>query len=102
MVRMTVLELVDQLPDPVVLLERCRALAVLDAVFDTRFRTYRFDPAWGGDGVALAEMDNCGGDLYAIVFDPAGVFLYGFDHESDATPWREDDRVHWPGLLDGL
>ncbi|BFV57650.1 hypothetical protein KCMC57_up27540 [Kitasatospora sp. CMC57] len=47
-------------------------------------------------------MDNGSGDQYAIVFDPAGVFLYGFDHESNATPWREEDRAHWPGLLDGL
>ncbi|MEU7107376.1 hypothetical protein ABZ951_20290 [Streptomyces sp. NPDC046215] len=94
-------ELVAELPHPAVLLERCRSLAVLDAIFAGRERTYAFDPAWG-DGVALASMDNGGGDLYAVVFDPAGVFLYGFDHECDATPWREDDRVHWPGLLDGL
>lgn len=47
-------------------------------------------------------MDNGSGDQYAIAFDPAGVFLYGFDHESDATPWREWPRAHWPGLLDGL
>ncbi|MEU2955930.1 hypothetical protein [Streptomyces xanthochromogenes] len=53
-------------------------------------------------GVDLASMDNGSGDQYAVVFDPAGVFLYGFDHESDATPWRESPRAHWPGLLEGL
>ncbi|MFF0415658.1 hypothetical protein ACFYUY_35170 [Kitasatospora sp. NPDC004745] len=42
------------------------------------------------------------GDDYAVVFDQAGVFLHGFDHESDATPWRAEQRAHWPGLLDGL
>ncbi|MFU2340991.1 hypothetical protein [Streptomyces albidoflavus] len=47
-------------------------------------------------------MDNGSGDQYAIAFDPAGVFLHGFDHECAATPWRVWPRAHWPGLLDGL
>ncbi|MFF4170850.1 hypothetical protein [Streptomyces sp. NPDC001744] len=33
---------------------------------------------------------------------PIGAFAAHFDHESDATPWREWPRAHWPGLLDGL
>ncbi|MEV4443121.1 hypothetical protein AB0K09_29760 [Streptomyces sp. NPDC049577] len=98
---MTVHDLVAVLPDPDALLARCRAFAVLDAVFQPAYRRHGFSPAWR-DGVALASMDNGSGDLYAVVFDPAGVFLYGFDHESDATPWREEPRAHWPGLLEGL
>ena len=47
-------------------------------------------------------MSKGSGDLYAIVFEAAGVFLYGFDHESEATPWRSEDREHWPGLLEGV
>ncbi|WP_424888293.1 hypothetical protein [Streptomyces sp. XH2] len=99
----TVHDLIPRLPGPQALLAHCRALAVLDAVLDRdpRYRTHAFAPSWG-DGVALASMDNGSGDLYAVAFGPEGVFLYGFDHESDATPWREEPRAHWPGLLDGL
>ncbi|MDH6114845.1 hypothetical protein P3T36_001196 [Kitasatospora sp. MAP12-15] len=98
---MTVHDLIAVLPAPAVLLERCRAFAVLDAVLDPHAPTHTFEPAWR-DGVALATMENGSGDQYALAFDPAGVFLYGFDHECDATPWREQPRAHWPGLLDGL
>ncbi|MFG3497916.1 hypothetical protein [Streptomyces sp. NPDC047928] len=98
---MTVHALVASLPDPDVLLARCQALALLDAILDTEAPTHSFVSDWR-EGVDLAFMDNGSGDQYAVVFDPAGVFLYGFDHESDATPWRESPRAHWPGLLDGL
>ncbi|WP_345694977.1 DUF4240 domain-containing protein [Kitasatospora terrestris] len=98
---MTVRDLLPLLPDPAELRLRCRAIALLDAVLDERSAAHTYLPDWR-DGVDLACMDNGSGDLYAIVFDPAGVFLYGFDHESDATPWREEERAHWPGLLDGL
>ncbi|GAA2746707.1 MULTISPECIES: hypothetical protein [Kitasatospora] len=98
---MTVRELLSSLPDPTTLRAHCRAVALLDAVLDPRDPLHTFVPDWR-EGADLARMVNGSGDEYAVVFDPAGVFLYGFDHESDATPWREDDRVHWPGLLDGL
>ncbi|MFE1574657.1 hypothetical protein [Streptomyces fradiae] len=98
---MTVQTLLPLLPDPDVLLARCRALALLDFVLDADAPTHGFVSDWR-DGVDLAWMDNGSGDQYAVVFDPAGVFLHGFDHESDATPWRESPRAHWPGLLDGL
>jgi hypothetical protein len=98
----TVHDLVRRLPEPDALKARCRAFAVLDAMFDSGYPTYTFTPDWGGPGVDIAQMSNGSGDLYAIVFEPAGVFLYGLDHESEATPWRDDAHEHWPGLLVGL
>lgn len=98
---MNVHALLPRLPDPAVLAARCRAFAVLDTVLDPAAPMHVYQPGWR-DGVALARMDNCSGDRWSVVFDPAGVFLHAFDHECDATPWREDERVHWPGLLDGL
>ncbi|MHC0432546.1 hypothetical protein ACX6XY_20555 [Streptomyces sp. O3] len=98
---MTVHALAALLPDPDVLRARCRALALLDAILDADAPTHSFVSDWR-EGVDLAFMDNGSGDQYAVVFDPGGVFLYGFDHESDATPWRESPRAHCPGLLDGL
>ncbi|MFH8787639.1 hypothetical protein [Streptomyces roseoverticillatus] len=100
----TVHDLIPRLPDPAALLAHCRALAVLDIILERDYPQYRdhaFAPHWA-DGVALASMDNAGGDLYAIAFGPEGTFLYGFDHECVATPWREEPRAHWPGLLGGL
>ncbi|MBO1414912.1 hypothetical protein [Streptomyces sp. FH025] len=99
---MTVHELVAALPGPDELRARCRALALLDSIVSAPYDPdHMFAVDWR-PGVDLAHMENGSGDQYAVVFDPAGVFLYGFDHESDATPWREADRAHWPGLLDGL
>ncbi|MCC3769416.1 hypothetical protein [Streptomyces sp. UNOC14_S4] len=98
---MTVHDLVSALPEPADLLARCRALALLDSVVADRWAMYTFQAEWR-DGVGLAWMENGSGDSYGIVFDPAGVFLFGIDHECPATPWREEPRAHWPGLLDGL
>ncbi|MFE4862904.1 hypothetical protein [Streptomyces sp. NPDC056670] len=98
---MTVHALLPLLPAPDVLLARCRALALLDSILDQEAPAHTFLSGWRG-GVDLACMENGSGDQYAVVFDPAGVFLYGFDHECDATPWRESPRAHWPGLLEGL
>ncbi|WP_237525810.1 hypothetical protein [Streptomyces sp. SID4985] len=98
---MNVHDLLPLLPDPAVLAARCRAFAVLDTVLDPTAPMHMYQPNWR-EGVDLARMENGSGDQWGIVFDPAGVFLHGFDHECDATPWREDPRAHWPGLLDGL
>lgn len=97
----TVQDLAARLPEPNALRASCRAFGVLDAVFNLRYPKYLFTAAWQ-QGVDLARMENGGGDHWNIVFEPAGVFLYGFDHESEATPWRDEPRAHWPGLLDGL
>jgi hypothetical protein len=102
MIGMTVHDLLPLLPAPSVLRERCRSFAVLNAVFQTRYPYHTYRERWAPDGTSLAGMDNGAGDLYAIVFAEAGTFLYGFDHECPATPWRVDPRAHWPGLFDGL
>ncbi|MFI9649002.1 hypothetical protein ACIHAA_22205 [Streptomyces sp. NPDC052040] len=98
---MTVHALLPLLPPPDVLHVRCRAFALLDSILDAAAPTHAFTSNWR-DGVDLASMTNGSGDEYAVVFDPAGVFLFGFDHECDATPWRASPRAHWPGLLEGL
>jgi len=97
----TVQDLAARLPEPEALRARCRAFGVLDAVFSLTYPKYHFTASWR-EGVDLAHMENGGGDHWDIVFEPAGVFVYGFDHESEATPWRDEPRAHWPGLLDGL
>jgi hypothetical protein len=57
----------------------------------------------GGTKTSVAGWTSGEGDNYTIVFDPAGVLLLGFYHESGASPWRDGpQRAHWPGLLDGV
>ncbi|MFF3068951.1 hypothetical protein ACFVSN_01955 [Kitasatospora sp. NPDC057904] len=96
---MNVHELVPRLAEPDVLRARCRALALLDFMLAEISPRYDYRSNWR-PGVDLATMEDGSGDLYGIVFDPAGVLLYGFGYESDAS--RERPRAHWPGLLDDL
>ncbi len=92
-----------QLPDLSALQERCRAVAMLDAVLCPEWdsRRYSYTPDWGG-GSSAAEIRNGSGDDSFIVFAPAGGFIRGFEHESPMSPWRTDPPTQWPGLTDGL
>ena len=99
-VAVTAHELAGSLPDIATLRERCRALAVLEAILspDEESRYYSFTSSWSEDE-ELASMDNGSGDAWSIVFSPAGAFLRGFDHESSMSPAANDDEL-WPGLVD--
>jgi hypothetical protein len=94
-----VYDVVDRLPSIEVLRDRCRALAVLELIqgSDNAYYTYG---EWGDDEAAL--MSNGSGDEYSIVFADMGVFVRVFDHESEMTPYANDDHALWPGLLNGL
>ncbi|MEV0645158.1 hypothetical protein AB0I28_07830 [Phytomonospora sp. NPDC050363] len=97
---MNIHDVLPHLPEPGVLRARGRAMAMLDAIFTEDFRLHFHEEGPRG-GHAMASMDNGSGDLYRVVFDTPGVFLYAFDHESPVSPWRTSPRAHWPGLLDG-
>ncbi|MER7669770.1 hypothetical protein ABTY61_15035 [Kitasatospora sp. NPDC096128] len=99
---MNVHGLVSRLPEPEVLRARCRSLKLLDILLtESVCQAERLDyqSNWR-PGVDLATMEDGSGDLYGIVFDPAGVLLYGYCYESDVA--RKRPGAHWPGLLDGL
>jgi hypothetical protein len=90
-----------QLPLPSELKALCQSLAVLDALLCPEFelRYHRFDNAWGKNE-ALGSLDNGAGDHVFIVFSGAGVFVKGFDHESEMSPYANDPEVVQPGVLD--
>src|SRR6186997_2296317 len=102
MIGVTVYDLLPLLPAPSVLREHSRSLAVLDAVFGSRYPRHMYHEKWAPDGTSLARMDNGGGDSYRIAFAEAGTFLIGFDHECAISPYGQDSPALWPGLLDGL
>ncbi|MDI6104241.1 hypothetical protein QLQ12_37185 [Actinoplanes sp. NEAU-A12] len=97
---MTVHDVAAALPGIAVLRERCRALAMLEAIInrEPESRRYSFDARWA-PGTQLASMRNGGGDDWSIVFSPDGCFVRGFDHESPMSPVQNDDEL-WPGLVD--
>ncbi|MEU4427672.1 hypothetical protein AB0F81_44205 [Actinoplanes sp. NPDC024001] len=93
-------DVAGSLPDIATLRERCRALAVLEAILspEEESRYYSFTRSWSDDE-EMASMDNGSGDAWSIVFSPAGAFLRGFDHESPMSPAVNDEEL-WPGLVD--
>jgi hypothetical protein len=97
-VRVNVQEVAARLPDVPMLRDRCRALAMIEAIVcpDWEFRYYSFDADWA-PGEEMASMRNGSGDAYSIVFAPAGAFIRGLDHESPMSPARHVGL--WPGLI---
>ncbi|GLZ80931.1 hypothetical protein Afil01_57380 [Actinorhabdospora filicis] len=100
---MSVHDLIPLLPEPAELRRRALACAAAEAAAsdDGAYLTYHFTPEWG-PGTAMMQLMNGSGDDLFIAFTGHGVFLWGFDHESEVSPWREHPRELWPGLLDGL
>ncbi|GAA1801374.1 hypothetical protein GCM10009682_24030 [Luedemannella flava] len=94
--------MVRTLPDIPTLRERCRAMAMLDAILSPEWesRYYSFDARWA-PGEQMASMRNGSGDAWSIVFSPSGAFIRGFDHESPMSPASNDGEL-WPGLVDAV
>ncbi|WP_144128237.1 hypothetical protein [Catellatospora sichuanensis] len=97
---MNVYQVAAGLPAIDLLRRRCKALAVLERIIGSSFPYYTYTCAWGEDEAAL--MSNGSGDEWAVVFTADGAFIRVFDHESEMSPYRDEDRELWPGLLDGL
>lgn len=101
---MTAQDVARKLPGIPILRDRCRSMAMLDAIMQPdrpHLRRHAFDAHWSA-GRELASMDNGGGDTYSIVFSAAGAYAIGFDHTSPLNPYASDDEVPFPGVLDSV
>ncbi len=50
----------------------------------------------------MASMrDGCGNDYY-ILFNSAGAIIKGFDHESEMSPYANEPKKVWKGVLDDV
>ncbi|MCK2219986.1 hypothetical protein MF672_040255 [Actinomadura sp. ATCC 31491] len=98
---MSVHDVARQLPAVPVLRDRCRAMALLDAVLGPDWPCHDHDASWGPD-TEMALWDNGSGDEYSIAFTPAGAYVRGFAHESPLSPWAGPERRVWPGVLDDV
>ncbi|MFG2904290.1 hypothetical protein ACGF13_04400 [Kitasatospora sp. NPDC048286] len=81
-------DLLNRLPAIPDLRDRCRALAMLDAIIcpdDWAARYYSFDSAWG-EGEEMASMRDGEGSDWFMVFSPAGVYGRGFGHGAANSP----------------
>ncbi|PWF54682.1 hypothetical protein C7C56_005370 [Massilia glaciei] len=80
-----------------------QALAMLDAILEEewQYRYYSFNANWG-ENAQMGSMRNGSGDDFFTLFDDAGCFLKGFDHESTMSPYRETPLRTWPGVLDDV
>ncbi|MFD8755558.1 hypothetical protein ACFV0O_31975 [Kitasatospora sp. NPDC059577] len=80
-------DLIGRLPTVPELRDRCRALAVLDAVLspdDWGGRYYSYDSRWSEDE-ALGSMRDGQGNDWFVLFSPVGVYGRSFDHEVPTT-----------------
>jgi hypothetical protein len=95
--------LIRQLPEISVVRDRCRSMAVLDAVLspEWEYRYFSFDSRWL-PAKEMASMRDGSGSEYSIVFTPAGAYARGFDHESPMSPYRVTPPAPWPGLFDAV
>lgn len=90
-----------ELPAPATLERVMQSLAMLDAILedDWSLRYFSFDAHWS-PGERMGSMrDGQGNDLFAL-FDAAGCFVRGFDHEAVMSPWGTTPSRVWPGVLD--
>jgi hypothetical protein len=96
-------KIIDSLPDIESLRRRSQALAMLEAILcpNHDLRYYAFNSKWD-DGEMMASMDNGGGDDYFILFNQKGAIIKGFDHESNMSPYGNDDLLLWPGIIDDV
>ncbi|MFB7469520.1 hypothetical protein [Kitasatospora sp. NPDC056184] len=74
-------ELLARLPGPAALRDRCRGIAMLEAILgpDWVDRYYSFNARWS-EGEEMASMRDGQGDDWFMVFSAAGVYARGFDH----------------------
>jgi hypothetical protein len=93
----------SQLPDIAGLMKLTQSLAMLDAIMmpEWQYRYYSFNSMWD-TGERMASMTNGSGDEWFCLFSAAGAALKGFDHESEMSPWANDDQAVWKGVLDHL
>jgi hypothetical protein len=91
------------LPDVKQLRRLLQSMAMLDAILcrEWEFRYYSFNSKWAV-GEELGSMRNGQGDQFFALFNAAGCFIKGFDHEAEMSPFRSSpDRV-WPGVLESV
>lgn len=93
----------SRLPDVDGVRRLLQSLAMLDAILspEWEYRYYSFNTRWS-PGEQMGSMRNGSGDDFFALFNHAGCFLKGFDHEAAMSPYALDPPTVWPGVLEGV
>lgn len=91
----TVADKIDALPAPEELLRRAKNLAEADRIripseASAWQRLYRFEENWE-TSAHYASLNDGEGNLYGMVFNHDGVFVWGFDNESDYSTYGTEE-----------
>lgn len=80
-----------------------QSLAMLDAILCPEWghRYFSFNCYWSS-GEQLGSMRNGQGDHWFALFNAAGCWLKGFDHESPMSPFSSDPPMLAAGLFDDM
>ena len=80
-----------------------QSMAMLDAILSPawEYRLYSFNSKWSKGEQMGSMRDSSGNDFFAL-FNKHGCFFKGFDHEAEMSPYREDPKRMWPGVLDSV
>lgn len=87
------MNVLERLPNPIILKKLMRIQASLNIILcqDEWLRYHSFVQDWY-EGICLAKIDNGAGDHLIILFSPEGSIIKGFDHESELSPYAQDEH----------
>jgi hypothetical protein len=93
----------SSLPDIDALRRVIQSLAMLDANLsrEWEYRYFSFNRHWSS-GEQMGSMRNGQGDHYFALFNAAGCWLKGFDHESPVSPFASNPPKPVAGVFDGV
>ncbi|MBE1444355.1 hypothetical protein [Paenibacillus sp. OAS669] len=93
----------EQLPEPASLKKLMAVQAALNTILcETEWLRYHsFVQEWD-EGVSMAKIRNGAGDHLIMLFSSDGCILKGFDHESQLSPYAQDEHKVWPGIYDNV
>ena len=91
------------LPDIESLRELSQSLAMLDAILSPEWenRYFSFESKWDRGKMTASMRDGCAND-YFILFNFDGAIIKGFDHESIMSPYANEPKKVWAGVLDDV
>lgn len=79
------------------------SMAALDIIFSEEewLRVYNWKPNWH-EASSLAVIDNGAGDTMHIVFSNCGCIIKGLDHESELSPYAQEEFEVWKGIYEDV
>ena len=91
------------LPDVPTLRRLMQSLAMLDAIIcpDWEYRYFSFNSKWA-PGEEMGSLRNGSGDEYFALFNGAGCWMKGFNHESPMSPYSNDPPRIADGMFEGM